>query len=240
MNDSEISIDLHKEFQKLKSTLQTSKINLINLNLNEIFNTIRTYFSSWVLNELFLEFLIKLSEVFYWKSCFLLNIINKFSENLTEELKQELYRKEEMVNEFMYYKALPLEKCLYKKIFLSQNFVEPNFREKELYPVKDKTLILKGILSILNKERKKKEFLFVLSERSIKYYLKKAKHYLQKKFMFSFKELVNEEIKVVGKDNFLEVIYYFLAFLFLYFERACIMIQNRDTDDIVIFSKQNR
>ncbi len=239
MNVSETSVNVSKKFQTFKEILQRNKVNLINLSLTEILINIIPYVSSEILNEVFLEFLIKLSEAFYWKSCFLLNTMDKISKEQINEFIQEIYEKEEIANEFIYYKTLPLERCLYEKIFLPQNFLKLNLK-KELHPHKDKALILKGILFILSKEKRRKEFFLSLFPYSIKYYLERTKEYLRKKTIFSFKELVNEEVKINKKDNFLEIIYYFLAILFLHFEKVCNIIQNNENEDIIIILKNNQ
>ena len=73
---SETALELYNELEELKKILSKNKFNLIDLNLTNIVLSAKNFFSLTTLNEIFLEFLIKLSEAIYWKSCLLLNIQN--------------------------------------------------------------------------------------------------------------------------------------------------------------------
>lgn len=236
---SETALELYNELEELKKILSTNKFNLIDLNLTNIVLSAKNFFSLTTLNEIFLEFLIKLSEAIYWKSCLLLNQ-NKEQEKKIESLREFKFEEDLIEEGLNYYKALPLERVLYEKIFLPciPNILE-KFNKRDFQKEGQKNLILKAILSILDREGIKEEILENLTSSSIEFYLETSKEYLQRKISFTFKEMIEEKLGKMKKDNLLEVIYYFLSFLFLCFEDLCYMVQNNENEDIIIFSKMH-
>ena len=237
---SETALELYNELEELKKILSKNKFNLIDLNLTNIVLSAKNFFSLTPLNEIFLEFLIKLSEAIYWKSCLLLNIQNKDQEERIENLKEFKFEEDLIKGGLKYYKALSLERVLYEKIFLPciPNILE-KFNERDFQKEGQKNLISKVIISILDREEIKEEILENLTSLSIEFYLETSKEYLQRRISFTFKEMIEEKLGKMKKDNFLEVIYYFLSFLFLCFEDLCYMVQNNENEDIIIFSKMH-
>ena len=237
---SETALELYNELEELKKILSKNKFNLIDLNLTNIVLFAKNFFSLTTLNEIFLEFLIKLSEAIYWKSCLLLSIQNKEQEKKIESLREFKFEEDLIEERLNYYKALPLERVLYEKIFLPYipNILE-KFNERDFRKEEQKNLILKAILSILDREEIKEEILENLASLSIEFYLETSKEYLQRRISFSFKEVIEEKLGKMKEDNFLKVIYYFLSFLFLCFEDLCYMVQNNENEDIIIFSKMH-
>ncbi|RLG09877.1 hypothetical protein DRN73_09185 [Candidatus Pacearchaeota archaeon] len=235
---SETALELYNELEELKKILSNNKFNLIDLNLTNIVLSAKNFFSLTAINEIFLEFLIKLSEAIYWKSCLLLNIQSKDKEEKIENLREFKFEEDLIERRLNYYKALPLERVLYEKIFLPYipNILE-KFNERDFQKEGQKNLISKAILSILDREEVKEEILENLTSLSIEFYLETSKEYLQKRMSFSFKEMMEEKLGEMKEDNLLEVIYYFLSFLFLCFEDLCYMVQNNENEDIIIFSK---
>lgn len=234
---SETALELYNELEELKKILSKNKFNLIDLNLTNIVLSAKNFFSLTTLNEIFLEFLIKLSEAIYWKSCLLLNQ-NKEQEKKIENLREFKFEEDLIEEGLNYYKALPLERVLYEKIFLPYipNILE-RFNERDFQKEGQKNLISKAILSILDREEIKEEIFENLASLSIEFYLETSKEYLQRRISFTFKEIIEEKLGKIKKNNFLEVIYYFLSFLFLCFEDLCYMVQNNENEDIIIFSK---
>ncbi len=237
---SETALELYNELEELKKILSKNKFNLIDLNLTNIVLSAKNFFSLTTLNEIFLEFLIKLSEAIYWKSCLLLNIQNKDQEERIENLKEFKFEEDLIKGGLKYYKALSLERVLYEKIFLPciPNILE-KFNERDFQKEGQKNLISKVIISILDREEIKEEILENLTSLSIEFYLETSKEYLQRRISFTFKEMIEEKLGKMKKDNLLEVIYYFLSFLFLCFEDLCYMVQNNENEDIIIFSKMH-
>ncbi|MCU4137711.1 MAG: hypothetical protein MW689_001282 [Thermodesulfobacteria bacterium] len=237
---SETALELYNELEELKKILSKNKFNLIDLNLTNIVLSAKNFFSLTTLNEIFLEFLIKLSEAIYWKSCLLLNIQNKDQEERIENLKEFKFEEDLIKGGLKYYKALSLERVLYEKIFLPciPNILE-KFNERDFQKEGQKNLISKAIISILDREEIKEEILENLTSLSIEFYLETSKEYLQRRISFTFKEMIEEKLGKMKKDNLLEVIYYFLSFLFLCFEDLCYMVQNNENEDIIIFSKMH-
>ncbi len=237
---SETALELYNELEELKKILSKNKFNLIDLNLTNIVLSAKNFFSLTPLNEIFLEFLIKLSEAIYWKSCLLLNIQSKEQEKEIENLKEFKFEEDLIKGGLKYYKALSLERVLYEKIFLPciPNILE-KFNERDFQKEGQKNLISKAIISILDREEIKEEILENLTSLSIEFYLETSKEYLQRRISFTFKEMIEEKLGKMKKDNLLEVIYYFLSFLFLCFEDLCYMVQNNENEDIIIFSKMH-
>ena len=237
---SETALELYNELEELKKILSKNKFNLIDLNLTNIVLSAKNFFSLTTVNEIFLEFLIKLSEAIYWKSCLLLNIQNKEQEKEIENLKEFKFEEDLIKGGLKYYKALSLERVLYEKIFLPciPNILE-KFNERDFQKEGQKNLISKAIISILDREEIKEEILENLTSLSIEFYLETSKEYLQRRISFTFKEMIEEKLGKMKKDNLLEVIYYFLSFLFLCFEDLCYMVQNNENEDIIIFSKMH-
>lgn len=234
MHVSETSLELYNKLEELKSKIFKNKIDLIDLNLTHIVLFAQKYLSLLNLNEIFLEFLIKLSEAIYLKSCLLLNIHDENREKI-EDL-EEIYLKESLEEKFNYYKAIPFERILFEKIFLGKIFdISEKYNKKSFVREGHKGLILKTILSILNREEVKKEILKNFSTLSIDLYIKRLKEYLKEKLSFSFRELI--EKKTEEEKNLVEIVYYFLALLFLCLEGFCYMVQNNENEDIIIFSK---
>ena len=237
---SETALELYNELEELKKILSKNKFNLIDLNLTNIVLSAKNFFSLTTLNEIFLEFLIKLSEAIYWKSCLLLNIQNKDQGERIENLKEFKFEEDLIKGGLKYYKALSLERVLYEKTFLPciPNILE-KFNKRDFQKEGQKNLISKVIISILDREEIKEEILENLTSLSIEFYLETSKEYLQRRISFTFKEIIEEKLGKMKKDNLLEVIYYFLSFLFLCFEDLCYMVQNNENEDIIIFSKMH-
>jgi len=233
MSISETSLELYNNLEELKSKIFKNKYELIDLNLTNIVLSAQKYLSLANLNEIFLEFLIRLSEAIYLKSCLLLNIHNG-NEEKVEDLKGTSL-KEILEERFNYYQALPLGRILFEKVFLSRIPYVFEKEDKKIFAgEREKNLILKAILSVLSREEVKGEILKNFSSPSINFYIEDLKEYLEKKLSFSFKELIKEKKEV----RFLEVVYYFLALLFLCLEGVCYMVQNSENEDIIIFSKK--
>jgi len=237
---SETALELYNKLEELKKILSKNKFNLIDLNLTNIVLSAKNFFSLTTLNEIFLEFLIKLSEAIYWKSCLLLNIQSKEQEKEIKNLREFKFEEDLIKGGLKYCKALSLERVLYEKIFLPciPNILE-KFNERDFQKKGQKNLILKAIISILDREEVKEEILENLTSLSIEFYLETSKEYLQRRISFTFKEMIEEKLGKMKKDNLLEVIYYFLSFLFLCFEDLCYMVQNSENEDIIIFSKMH-
>jgi segregation and condensation protein A len=233
MSISEPSLELYNNLEELKSKIFKNKYELIDLNLTNIVLSAQKYLSLANLNEIFLEFLIRLSEAIYLKSCLLLNIHNG-NEEKVEDLEGTSL-KEILEERFNYYQALPLGRILFEKVFLSRIPYVFEKEDKKIFAgEREKNLILKAILSVLSREEVKEEILKNFSTPSINFYIEDLKEYLEKKLSFSFKELIKEKKEV----RFLEVVYYFLALLFLCLEGVCYMVQNSENEDIIIFSKK--
>ena len=235
------SLELYNTFERLKNTISKNRTELIDLNLSSIVISAKRYISLENLNEIFMEFLIKLSEAIYFKSCLLLNINSVNKEN-SEDLEENNLKENLMEKRPNYYRALSLERILFEKIFLTKvsEDVLDNFDNKNFLGLGQKGLILRAILSVLKREGVKEEILKNFSAYSIEFYLESLKDYLEKKISFSFKELIEEKLNKEENEKLLGVVYYFLSLLFLCLEDFCYMIQNSENEDIIIFSKMYR
>ncbi|PMP98194.1 MAG: hypothetical protein C0169_00120 [Thermodesulfobacterium geofontis] len=232
----ETPVEFYKELEELKGKISKNRIELIDLNLTKIVLSLQRYLPLVKFNEIFLEFLIKLSEAIYLKSCLLLNInVHNGNKEEIEDLKEIPFEKS-LKEKPNYYKALSLERILFEKIFLGRISDFPEKSDiKNFKGEGEKSLILRAILSILNQEEIKEEMLKNFSALSIEFYLENLKKYLEEKLSFTFKGLIEEKLE--KERNFLEIVYYFLALLFLYLEGLCYMIQNSENEDIIIFSR---
>ena len=234
MSVLETSLELYNILEELKIKILKNKYELIELNLTNIVLSAQRYLSLVGLNEIFLEFLIRLSSAIYLKSSLLLNIYNGNEEKI-EDLEGKSF-KEILEEKFNYYQALPFERILFEKIFLSRiPYVFERDDKKSFAGEKEKSLILRVILSVLSKEEVKEEILKNFSSLSIDSYLESLKEYLEKKLSFSFRELIKEK----KETEFLKIAYYFLALLFLYLEGLCYIVQNNENEDIIIFSRRH-
>jgi len=235
------SLELYNTFEKLKNTISKNRTELIDLNLSSIVISAKRYISLENLNEMFMEFLIKLSEAIYFKSCLLLNI-HSVNGEISKDLEESNLKENLMEERLNYSKALTLERVLFEKIFLtkiSEDILE-NFESKGFFGAGQKSLILGAILSVLKREGVKEEILKNFSSYSIEFYLESLKDYLEKKISFSFRELIEEKLNREGNEKFLGIVYYFLSLLFLCLENLCYMVQNNENEDIIIFSKMCR
>ncbi len=225
-------IDLYNEFEKLRKVLNRDKFALFDLPLFNIVKLIKNISSSKLFNDIFLEFIIKLSEAFYWKSCLLLNI--SFEEPEEKNIEKVKYSKE-----FNYFKALSLDRILFDKIFVPEfqkdsinglNFKDESFNRGSIND------LIKALLPLLEKEEMKIQFLENFSEISIDYYIEEIQEYMNNKSSFTFKEFLRERVNTFEREEFLlKVVYYFLALLFLCFYNYCFLVQNSDKEDIIIF-----
>ncbi len=235
MKDFEKEIDLYNEFEKLRKVLSRDKISLIDLPIFDIIKIIKDIPSSKFFNDIVLEFIIKLSEAIYWKSCLLLNI--PFEEPKEENIEEVKHSKE-----FNYFKALTLDRILFDKIFVPEhqkNSIDDlNFKD-EFFNRGDINDLIKALLPILEREEMRIQFLENFSENSIDYYIEEIQEYMEDKSFFTFKEFLRERGNTFEKKEFLlKVVYYFLALLFLCFYNYCILVQNNEREDIMIFSRR--
>ncbi len=240
MSAQSSDLELYNTLESLKNTISKNRFNLIELSLAHIVVSAQRYLSLSALNEIFLEFLIKLSEAIYLKSCLLLNINIDNGEKIIENEEKNGIEEKTKMERLSYHKVLSLERILFDKIFLSGIFeyIETLNKEENLGEAK-KQLILKAILSVISKELTKERMIKNFSLPSIEFYLSDLRKYFEKKISFSFFELIEEKLGVEKENKFLEVIYYFLSLLFLCFEDYCYMIQNSEDEDIVIFLKSS-
>lgn len=237
---SEISLELYNTLEKLKNKLHKNRIELIDLSLFPVVTLAKNYLFLERLDEIFVEFLIKLSEAIYLKSCLLLNIYN-FEKESFEELKEENFNKSLIEKRFNYFGLLPLERILFDKIFLSRisERALENLDGKRFFGGEEKILILRAILSVLRKEEIKEEILKNFTPHLIEFYLESLKDCLKKRVSFSFREFIKERVTKEENEKFLEVVYYFLSLLFLCRENLCYAVQNNESEDIVIFSRND-
>jgi len=234
--ETQKEIIVYNEIKELKKILTRDKPALVNLNLLEMVNLIKSV-SPWDLfKEVFLEFLLRISQALYWKSCILLNISHEEPE---EREKEEFQEEREIIREYNYYKCLPVGRILFEKIFLPAiseviieklNFKTFDFSEGEI------NKLLKAILSVVERESIKSEFLEDLPDFSIETYIEEIKSYLDEKKSFTFKKFIKDKIAEEKKEEYLlKIVYYFLALLFLCYQSYCILVQNSEKEDITVF-----
>lgn len=192
---------------------------------------------------LFLELLIRVSEFLRIKSLYLLNLYqgdisekiadeNEIREVLKEVSSERNYTKNLCVN---YRNLLPLGNILGERIFLPVISLEENEISKDLRLSFSKEDLVeefvKGILRILKEEALQLEVIKKIPERSIEDYIEEILKRLNTKRSLYFRELLNLET-----DTF-QLVYYFLALLFLCFYGECVLVQNKEDEDILVLKK---
>lgn len=229
MNFSDTNIQLLNEVENLKRLFYQNKFNLLKINFSEIVLSIFRFPLDFIFSEIFLEFIIKISEAIYWKSKILLNFDNELEEN--EEIS---FREKN----FFYYSKIPLNNILGEKTFLPKlsKDILKNLNLDSILEKGDINLLLKAMIRVLEKEAPEIKILNV-PEISIEDYIKDAKEELNKRKSITFNEFIFEKKNKGEIKKILEIIYYFLAFLFLCFQNYCSMVQTEEFGDIIIFVK---
>jgi len=191
--------------------------------------------SSWF----FLEILLKISEFIYLKSIFLLRFYQQQTPEQTpknEEVKktyEEVSDSEIFTQKYAF--LLPFENILWEKVFLPVISLDKEIFFKKLKEkvFKEEGLneLIKVILEILKEEEEKAAILEKFPEKSIESYIEEIFDQLKVKKSVYFSEFLSSE------TDTLELVYYFLAILFMCFYGECVLVHNREGEDILILKK---
>ncbi len=222
-------LDVYQKFDKIKRSLIKDKGYLFEISLSELVKSIGKLALSQFLSDIVLEFILKLSEAIYLKSCLLLNI--PFENNEKEGSESREYLKE-----FDYFKALSTDRALFERVFVPEQRGFSWDLEDEFLNNCSLNDLLVAILPVLEREKVKTLYLERSSGESIDYYIEDVQNYMESKDFFTFKELLKEKLTLYkGEEFLLRVVYYFLSLLFLCFHNYCMLIQNNEEDDILVF-----
>lgn len=177
------------------------------------------------LNELFLEFLIKLSYALYIKSKLLLDL--PFQEE-EEDPASTLPEKKRI---FALYQALPLERVLEEGVFLPRvnGFADVKKSEER----GDLNLLLSALLRVLERTKGEPILQLDLAKRSLEEYIEDLKGYLYHQRLITWEDFLRKK----GVLEKIDLIYYFLALLFLVFYGEAGIYQE-ENEEIQIFLKE--
>ena len=191
-------------------------------NLVEVVQKLSTLSPESYFKDLVLEFLIRLSQIIYWKSCKLLKEKVVFEDENGE--------KKEQFKGYVYYNLIPLNNCLFEKRFLPSVQVEVRGEAEEI----GIDVLIKVILKVLEREERKQEVVEVISRDSIEDYMQRIKEELEVKGEIRFKSFL-KEVGCFCRDKIFDIVYYFLAILFLSYLGYCYLVQNNEEEDIRVY-----
>ncbi len=213
--------NLRKIFQNKRDALAT--ISLSNLTLAFL-----QYFKEDLeaVNELSLEFLMRLSYALYLKSKLLLD---QATEPISEELDEEMPSKE-TARTFSYYPLLLSRPKLGEELFLPrlQGFSE----EVEDRERGDLNLLLSAFLFLLERQKKVTPMVIEWQEKDIEEYIEELREWLRERGIFTFEEWLYFK----GLLDIRDIVYYFLSLLFLVYMGECGLYQD-EKGHIQIFVK---
>lgn len=220
--------ELSTKLEALRKILLYKKEELSTFQLSQVSLQILLFVreNPLPLNELFLEFLIRLSYALYIKSQLLLNLpLNEEEEEITEPAFPEKRRV------FALYQVLPLNRALEEEVFLPRinGFTEIQSIEER----GDLSLLLSALLKVLEKAKAEPELYLEFEKRSLDEYLEDLRDFLHYQRLISWKEFIQKK-EIQEK---LDLIYYFLALLFLVFYGEAGIYQ-KESEDFQIFLKK--
>ncbi|NPA38842.1 MAG: hypothetical protein GXO57_00095 [Thermodesulfobacteria bacterium] len=205
--------------------LLISRNNWEKCNLVEVIKKLSSLSLDTFLKDFVLEVVIRISQILYWRSCRLLK-----EDVFVEEPNEKDFAEERTIG-YSYYKLIPLDNRLFEKRFLPSVYVE--FKE-ELDEVGIEFLV-KVMLEVLEREAKKQEVVEVISCNSIEDYMERVKKELEVRKEIKFRSFL-KEVGCFCKERVFDIVYYFLAILFLSYLRQCYLVQNSEEEDIKVYS----
>jgi chromatin segregation and condensation protein Rec8/ScpA/Scc1 (kleisin family) len=178
--------------------------------------------SIWI-KAWFLEALIKISELLYLKSRMLLKRRDDKEGNLDEKVVLEDLRVRGIEG------FLRNRKLLWEDVFLPR--IRNEFNNELSGSRGDITWLLGVLIEILEKEGVKEEVLPDVGRENIEHYIEEVRNRLFKEGGCNFYELIK------GRE-ILDIIYLFLAFLFLCFEGVCVIVQEREEGNLILVLRE--
>ena len=225
------ALAVFQDLESLHRGLLRRDEQLLDRPLYPLINLVKSLFSDkGFLSEIALELLMKVSKILHLKSQLVLSSFFRESEE-TEDFPTEHSLIEPLSVE------LPMNRLLWEKVFLpklSYEIFERFANEVEAVERGDLTDLLRAMLRVLESEKMVEEVARRLPEYSVEDYIERVKEFLQKKGAFTFEELVCE-IDFSSSKGLTQLIYYFLAVLFLCFQGMCSVVQQREFGEIQIF-----
>ncbi|MFN3406156.1 MAG: hypothetical protein ACK40E_00265 [Caldimicrobium sp.] len=179
------------------------------------------------INEILLEFILRISYAVYLKSKMLLECPQEEPER---EIFWEIDSSDEEKKKLFYYQLIFTERILGEKVFLPS--ISANIDGNGEAEKGDINELIIAIFSLLEREKKEKSFSLKLEEKNIEDYLEEMREVLKDKKVFSWKEFLKEKKNLDLKEK----IYYFLSLLFLVFNGECGIYQD-EQENIQIFVK---
>ncbi len=181
------------------------------------------------ISEIVLELLMRISRMLYLKTQFILSSLSQ-----KEEEEEEDWVEPQRISPVATY--LPTERLLWEKVFLpepSYKFLE-ELGDIEIGNKGDLMQLLKALLRVLETEKTLQEVIERGPQNSIEDYIEKIQELLNTRGSFTFEEVISE-LDFSCREALIEVVYYFLAVLFLCFQGLCSVVQQREFGDIQIF-----
>ncbi|MCS7199715.1 MAG: hypothetical protein RMI63_02710 [Caldimicrobium sp.] len=225
MNLLEESLSLPEAYKSLLKIIAYRREDLIKISLAPVAERFLYFLSieqRLFLNELFLQLLSKLSYAVYLKSAILLN----------NSLEREEYEEDEKPREriFSLYEKLPLGRILDERVFLPK--LEGSKELNTFSNRGDLTKLISAFLNYLERRVRENPQAIELHQPSIEEYINRLKDLLYKRRITTWSAiLLNFQVK-----NLQELIWFFLAVLYLAFEGVCGVYQV-DGEDFQVFLK---
>ncbi|MEZ0343352.1 MAG: hypothetical protein ABWJ99_00890 [Caldimicrobium sp.] len=214
MEEIDLSKSLLESFEDFQKILLYRRESLLNLSLSQLSSQLLSLFRdpSFILGDLFLEFLMRLSYALYLKSKLLLNYSEEEDqpeENFFEPLDEDKKR------EFLYLWGLSFDRVLEERVFLPK---VDGFENRLFHKERGDVNLLIGIfLNYLERLKNEPVIKLEFSEKNIEDYLKELRDFIYKERFFTWEEFLERK----GDLSLLEIIFYFLGLLFLVFYGEC-------------------
>ncbi len=170
----------------------------------------------------FLEALIKISELLYLKSRMLLKRKNEI-----EEVEEKVILEDVRVSGIEEF--LRSRKLLWEDVFLPD--INSEFENEVRGSKGDITWLLGVLIRVLEREGVKEEVLPDVERENIEHYIEEVRKRVFKEGGCNFYELIR------GRE-ILDVIYLFLAFLFLCFEGVCVIVQEIEEGNLILVLRE--
>lgn len=214
----ESSFHLPEVYDQLRKILAYKRENLLDFNLTQVAERLRYSLHlepKLFHNELYLELLKKLSYAIYVKSACILD--TPFDK---EEVQEDEVKTRERL--FTYFENIPLGRILNEQVFVPQLEGVIGF---QLQPGSgDLSLLISAFIDLLERQVANRSITLQLTQPSIEEYISKLRDFLERKRVIRWEEIITHfEVKDVQ-----DVVFFFLAVLFMVFEGLCGVYQGEE------------
>ncbi|MCS7150621.1 MAG: hypothetical protein RMI93_07800 [Caldimicrobium sp.] len=214
----ERSFPLPEVYDQLRKILAYKRDNLLDFSLAQVAEKLKYSLHlepKLFLNDLYLELLKKLSYAIYVKSACILD--TPFDRE--EEQEDEAKTRERL---FTYFENIPLGRILNEQVFVPQ--LEGAIGSQFQPGSGDLSLLISTFIDLLDRQVADRSITLELTQPSIEEYISKLQDFLEKKRVIKWEEILTHfELK-----DLQDVVFFFLAVLFMVFEGLCGVYQGEE------------